>query len=670
MGKTGVRSRGASFLLLGLLFLVLLAPQASLPQEDIKEVALDFDDVDIRLFIRVISELTGRNFIIDNNVRGKVTVLSPKKLTTRQAYEAFKSVLAVNGFAVVEAGEVTKIVPAQNMSGYELPVRTQKVREGEDQFITQVMPLTYLDAKGLLPLLKPLMSRQATIFATPSADVLVATDYKGNIEKLEKLLDEIDVEMLDETIERLELSYSSATVVSAKITEILDAKYGKARKGARAVFFKIVPLERINALIALAAPVVMSQIKDILAKMDHPTPEGKSLLNVYYLEHAKAEDLVLILTQAQEAIASATQSQTAGATPQKTEAGGVVVGGTFKAMGKEISITADKSTNSLVIYAKPDDFNALKGMIQKLDIPRKQVFIESLIIEVDPEETFAFGTEWQAFKDVSPSTGIFGASKTSPSGLDALPPAAPLGEGFSLGVLTEGISVAGFTFPSLSVLVRALESLQSVSILSRPQLLTLNNETAVINVSQNRPFETSTTATTTVGVTQSIEYRDVGIILEITPHINKGGKVRLETNLSESKLAGVAAQINPSQPVTLKRAIDTVVEVQDGGTVVIGGLIEKQTDYTRTQVPCFGSIPFMGWGFKSASMTETQTNLIIFISPRVFDRPQDAEPLSTEKKEYIEDKMKRENEERLHDLPFFKKDKERIRKRQEDYFGE
>ena len=287
MGKTGVRSRGVSFLLLGLLFLVLLAPQISLPQEDIKEVALDFDDVDIRLFIRVISELTGRNFIIDNNVRGKVTVLSPKKLTTRQAYEAFKSVLAVNGFAVVEAGEVTKIIPAQNMSGYGLPVGTQKVREGEDQFITQVMPLTYLDGKGLLPLLKPLMSRQATIFATPSSDVLVATDYKSNIKKLEKLLNEIDVEMLDETIERLELSHSSATIVATKITDILQAKYGKTRKGTRDVFFKIVPLERINALIAVASPNVMSQIKDILAKMDYPTPEGKSLLNVYYLEHDK-----------------------------------------------------------------------------------------------------------------------------------------------------------------------------------------------------------------------------------------------------------------------------------------------------------------------------------------------------------------------------------------------
>ena len=251
-----------------------------------------------------------------------------------------------------------------------------------------------------------------------------------------------------------------------------------------------------------------------------------------------------------------------------------------------------------------------------------------------------------------------------------MPPATPLGEGFSLGVLTEGISVAGFTFPSLTILVRALESLQTVTILSRPQLLTLNNETAVINVSQNRPFETSTTTSPNVGVTQSIEYRDIGIILEITPHINKGGKVRLETNLTESKLAGVSAQVNASQPVTLKRAIDTVVEVQDGGTVIIGGLIEKQTDYNRTQVPCFGNIPFMGWGFKSASMTETQTNLIIFISPQVFDQPQDAEPLSIEKKEFIEDRLKRENEERLRELPFFRKETEDFRKRQEDYFGE
>ena len=149
-----------------------------------------------------------------------------------------------------------------------------------------------------------------------------------------------------------------------------------------------------------------------------------------------------------------------------------------------------------------------------------------------------------------------------------------------------------------------------------------------------------------------------------------GGKVRLETNLTESKLAGVSAQVNASQPVTLKRAIDTVVEVQDGGTVIIGGLIERQTDYSRTQVPCFGNIPFMGWAFKNVSMTETQTNLIIFISPQVFDRPQDAEPLSIEKKRFIEDKLKRENQERLRELPFFRGEKEGFEKRQEDYFGE
>ncbi|MDY7038679.1 MAG: secretin N-terminal domain-containing protein, partial [Thermodesulfobacteriota bacterium] len=294
--------------------------------EEMKEVALDFDDVDIRLFIRVISELTGKNFIIDNQVRGKVTVLSPKKLTTRQAYDVFKSVLAVNGFTVVEAGEITKIIPIQNISGYGLPLSTRKVIRGEDQFITQIMPLKYLDAKGLQPLIKPLLSRQGTIFVSPSSDLLVVTDYKRNIRKIDRLLDEIDVEISDQTIQKINLKYSSASVIALKVKDILEGKYMKTKKGIRLASFKIVPLERINAVFAVASADIMMEIRSIISTIDNPTPEGKSLLNVYYLENADAEDMVKILTQTQKAMASIEEEEIPEAA-QKTEAGGTVVGG-------------------------------------------------------------------------------------------------------------------------------------------------------------------------------------------------------------------------------------------------------------------------------------------------------------------------------------------------------
>jgi general secretion pathway protein D len=654
---------------------LLAVPLSARAAEEVKEVALDFDDVDIRLFIRVISELTGKNFTIDNNVRGKVTVLSPRKLTTDQAYEVFKSVLNVNGFTVVESGSVTKIVPAQNMSGYELPLSTSKPLRGEDQFITQIMPLRHLDANALIPLIKPLLSKQAGVFAPPSSDLLVVTDYKSNIRKVDKLLDEIDVDIADAAVERLDLKHSTSDIVSAKLTEILDAKYGKSRKGARTLFFKVVPIERTNAVIGIASADILMDMRSVLSKIDLPTPEGKSLINVYYLEHAKAEDMVRILTETQRGRtgqdstrglstptpAPKTTARTAAAATgagaiARTEGGGEVVGGRMRMMGKEITISADKGTNSVIVYAEPEDYNYIKEMLQKLDIPRKQVFIEALIMEVSPDENFEFGTEWSAMKDVGKVVGeskaaVIGGSQNAMEGLLSTEGTIALGQGLSLGMLGEAITIGAFTFPSLNVLIKAVETLKTVDILSKPQLMTLNNEKATINVSTNLPYQTTSTILEGGGTSQNYEYRDVGIKLEITPRINKTGKVTLEIKQEVSKLAGT--QVSTDRPTTLKRAIDTVVEVQDGGNIVIGGLIEEQKDFSTGAVPCLGGIPLLGWAFKTIGTSNKKSNLLVFISPRVFESSRDAEGLTKEKKDYMEGERERNLRQLEQSRPFF-----------------
>lgn len=676
MGRKGMlKSRTLAFAVI--LACSFVSAPKTVRAEEMKEVALDFDDVDIRLFIRVISEMTGKNFIIDNNVRGKVTVLSPKRLTSQQAYEVFKSVLSVNGFTVVEAGQVIKVVPAQNMSGYELPLGTRKLSKGSDEYITQIMPLKHLDANGLVPLIKPLLSKNGAVFAPPSSDLLVVTDYRSNIKKVDVLLDEIDVEITDAVVEKLDLKYSTAEVVSGKLTEILEAKYGKGRKGTRPLFFKVVPIERTNAIIGVASADILMDIRSLVPKIDSPTPEGKSLINVYYLEHAKAEDLVRILTDTQKsktgsdayrpptstttAAGMATSRSTTASTEsvQRTEGGGSIVGGKYKALGKEISLTADKSTNSIIVYAEPDDYNAIKEMIQKLDLPRKQVFIEALIMEVSPNTNFQFGTDWFAGKDVEnplesdKRAAIFGSSINSGDliGLGASDNViTSLGQGFSLGVLGETIKIGDVIFPSLGALIRAVETLNTVNILSKPQLMTLNNEKAMINISTNLPFKTtSTTSETGAALTQNFEYRDVGIKLEITPRINKKGKVTLEIKQEVSKLAGVT----DDKPTTLKRAIDTVVEVNDRGTIVIGGLIEDQRDFSTGAVPCLGGVPFLGWAFKSVGTSSTKTNLLVFISPKVFESSGEAEGLTKEKRDYMNMESLRQMQQTEGSKPFF-----------------
>ncbi|RJR30458.1 MAG: type II secretion system protein GspD [Desulfobacteraceae bacterium] len=663
------------FLLLFLAFPVTPKAEAA----EAKEVTLDFDDVDIRLFIRVISEMTGKNFIIDNNVRGKVTVLSPKKLTTGQAYEVFKSVLSVNGFTVVEAGQIIKVVPAQNMSGYELPLGKERILRGDDEYITQIMPIGHLDANGLVPVVKPLLSKNGAVFAPPSSDVLVVTDYRSNIKKVGELLEEIDIDITGAAVERMDLKYSTADAVSAKITDILETKYGKGIKGARAIPFKIVPLERVNAIIGVGSATVLEDLRGLIPQMDAPTPEGRNLINVYYLEHAKAEDLVGVLTETQKSISSFGSgrsygsSSTKGTAAQKTstdsisrtEGGGSIVGGKFKAFGKETTILFDKSTNAIIVYAEPEDYQPIKEMIQKLDIPRKQVFIEALIMEVSPEEDFAFGTEWFAGKDVqnpvessrraailgsSTNTGALG-SLANKGFLSSLADKGALEQGFSLGILGENITVGNITFPSLGVLIRALETLKTVNILSKPQLMTLNNEKAIINISTNMAFKTSSTLQEGQIAAQNFEYRDVGIKLDITPRINKNGKVTLEIKQEVSKLAGA---VTDDKPTTLKRAIDTVVEVNAGGTIVIGGLIEEQKDLDTGAVPCLGGIPFLGWAFKNVGMSSKKTNLLVFISPRVFDSSTDAETLTREKREVLGNERIRQMEQMNREKPFFK----------------
>ena len=664
-----------------LLFCVsaLFAPGQASSAEEIKEVALDFDDVDVRLFIRVMSELTGRNFIIDNNVKGKVTVLSPKKLNIQQAYEVFKSVLSVNGFALVEAGQVTKIVPAQQMSGYELPIITDRVTKGEDQYVTQIMPLKYLDAQGLLPVIKPLLSRQGSVFATPSGELLIVTDTKSNVKKTSELLEEIDIGIPNAIADKLDLKHASATDVAAKVSDILEIKYGKGRKGIRPAIFKVIALERLNAVLAVAPSDIFREIKSLISKIDQPSPEGKSLLNVYYLEHAKAEDIVRILTETQKAMTSYAESRTTTPTTptggarettaiqrsQRTEGGGTVVGGKFKATGKEISIMADKSTNSLIIYAEPDDYNTIKEMIKQLDIPRKQVYIQALLMEVSPTEDFNFGTEWSAFKKAGSYDGkqIYAFGKQRSQGLIESLIASATGTGtaagtsvtpgFTLGVLGEPITIGSFTFPSLAVLIQASESLKTTNILSKPQLMTLNNEQASINISTNRPFRTTETLITGGGTSQNFDYRDIGIKLKFTPYIHKGSKIKLELNLEVSKLAGT--QVAVDQPVTLKRAIDTVVEVNNRGTIVIGGLIEEQQDFSKDAVPCLGGLPALGWAFKTVGSSETKTNLLVFLSPTVYESPEEVSSETTQKKEYMEKERSRQQQEMDKEMPVFMK---------------
>ncbi|MEJ2723969.1 MAG: type II secretion system secretin GspD [Deltaproteobacteria bacterium] len=547
-------------------------------QEDIRYVTIDFDDVDIALFIKFISELTGKNFVIDQRVKGKVTIISPTKITVDEAYKVFESVLEVNGFTTVPAGHITKIVPAVSARSKDIETRLR---------------LPY-----------------------PPTGTLIVTDVKSNIARILKIVEAIDVEGIGEEISVIPLKYATAAVLGKSLGEVFQKRATAARKGAAAeAVMKIVPDERTNTLIVVASEDDTIRVRTLIELLDRQTPRGEGDVHVYYLQHANAEELAKVLT------ALPTQ-ETKGAEKGKAPV-----------VSKEVQIVADKSTNSLVITASRDDFLVLEEVIHKLDIARRMVYIESLLMEVDVNKDFELGVEWQAGEPIGSHEGrevaAFGSFRKGET-------IVPFSTGFSLGVLGDTITIGGIEFPSITAVIKAVQTESGVHLLSTPQIMTTDNEEAEIVVAKNIPFQTrvETTGDITGREFATFEYRDVGITLNITPQINQERFVRL-------KIASELSQVIEEEsalglPTTLKRVAKTTVVIKDGNTIVIGGLIDRTLTEGTTMTPCLGTIPGLGHLFKTESDTSARTNLYIFLTPHVVESPLDAEKVYQRKKEDID----------------------------------
>jgi general secretion pathway protein D len=376
----------------------------------------------------------------------------------------------------------------------------------------------------------------------------------------------------------------------------------------------------------------MLRIKQLIAMIDKETPRGKGKINVYYCEHANAEDLAKVLQEI--------PSQQAGAGAAAGGAGGgagtaASRGPTAVVMGK-VQINADKATNSLIIMADKEDYDVVEAVIKKLDIPRSMVYIESLIMEVNATKSLELGVQWQLFDrtNVNNNNVVYGGGFSGTGALDAaknlLSPT-----GLAVGVLTEPFTFGGITLSNISAIVNAVKTDDDFRILSTPQILTTDNEEARITVGENRPFQTRATTDISGGTYESFEYRDVGKILKITPHVSEGRNVRLKLSLevtSLDRLATVQTGLTAVKPVTNKRTIDTTVLVQDNHTVVIGGLIDDNRTSNETKVPGLGDIPLLGWLFKTQSDANQRTNLYVFLTPRVVKNAEEADKLVSDKK--------------------------------------
>jgi general secretion pathway protein D len=594
-------------------------PASKINGDSERFISIDFNDVDLSVFIKFISELTSKNFIVDQRVKGKVTIISPSKISVKEAYKVFESVLEVHGYTTVKAGQVIKIIPSPDARSKNIETRLrEEASSPADRVVTQLVPLKFANSTQIKKLFAPLISKSSIILAYPPTNMLIITDIYSNIKRLLRILKAIDITGMGEELSVIPLEYADST----KFIKILDSVFktktrSKAQNSGTAI--KFVADERTNTIIVLASEVATTKIKRLINMIDRETPRGKEKIRVYYLENANAEDLAKVLQEL------------------PTKKGGAPEGRKIPFVSEKVKITADKATNSLIVMAGKEDYLVLEEIIQKLDVPRSMVYIESLIMEVNVEKDFNLGVEWIAGGKTSidgKETAVGGAFRTTGG---VLPSPLTLPEqGFSLGIFSEAVTVAGITFPNLGAVVRAFKKDKDVHILSTPQILTTDNEEATITVGKNIPYQTRAETTDAGSDFGYFEYKDVGITLKITPQISKDRMVRLNISLESTKLDQLASIIVNDRPTTLKRTIENTVIVKDKSTVVIGGLIDDSFSKTEYKVPCLGDIPLLNFLFKSTSRAGDKTNLFVFIAPHVIENPSEAEEIYQKKKDKID----------------------------------
>jgi len=593
------------------------APAAHPAGKDTRYVTIDFDNVDIQVFVKFVSELTGKNFVIDDKVKGKVTVVSPKKIPVDEVYKVFQSVLEIHGFATVPAGDVIKIVPAMEVRGKGVETRIDEdVHKPEDRIVTQIISLEYANADEMKKIIEPLVSKTSIVLAYAPTGMLIVTDVLSNIRRLQEIIGALDVEGVGEQISYIPLKFATASEVVKSLTSMFQQQKGIAP-------IRIVAEERTNAILLLASEADTARVKNLIAMMDKGVTRGESLLHIYRLQNATAEDLAKVLMNL-----------------PKDAKGGQAAGKAV--LSKDVQIVADKATNTLIITAERGDYTIIESIIKQLDVPRPMVYIEALIMEVSEGKDFKLGVEWHAVKNfgAGPVAGLgaggtdastIGVASFSGGGTSAFPTvdtttsmATFPASSFAVGVLGAGINIGGIIFPNIGAVFQAYRGDSDVSVLATPQLLTLDNEDAEINVGKNVPYITrqDTSSTGTQINYSNYEYKDVGIILKVNPHINEDNFVRLKIDQQVTRID--TASSADFRPTTYKRAAKTAVVVKDGETIVIGGLINDETEVREDKIPILGDIPLLGWLFKYRYKAKGKSNLFIFITPRIVRNQADA----------------------------------------------
>ncbi|MCG6890960.1 MAG: type II secretion system secretin GspD [Gammaproteobacteria bacterium] len=593
-----------TLLSLGLLFTSL--------QAYAEEVTLNFSDADLVAVINSVSQITGKNFIIDPRVKGKVTVVSSKPLNEAEVYNVFLSILQVHGFATVPTENAIKIIPDATAKQSSTPF-TAASGNPEDQLITRVLTINHINAAQLVPILRPLVAQQGHLAAYPTTNVLIISDRASNILRIDRIIAQMDKE-IDSDIEIIKLKHAFAAEVVRLLTGLnLTSPDQKAQAGGG---IKINADERTNSVLLIGERTERLKYRAIIADLDSPV-ESSGNTHVIYLRYADAKNIATILSSVgQEAIkAEAKNVSAAGAGGGRS--------------GETVNVQADEESNALVITAPASIFPSLRAVIQQLDIPRAQVHIEAIIAEVSLDTSNELGVQWLAVQD---GKGAFSTRFPGETTIEDVA-AGRIPDGLSLGL--GNIQDSGLSFLTL---IRALSGDGETNLLSTPSIVTLDNQEAEIIVGQNVPFvtgESTGSSSDTSNPFRTIERQDIGISLKVKPQINEGNAITLEIEQEVSAIA--ASSAGAVDIVTTKRSIRTTVQLEDEEMLVLGGLIDDAYIDNEQKVPFLGDIPGLGALFRSTKTSKVKRNLMVFIRATVIKDPDKARIMSMNKYNFMRD---------------------------------
>jgi len=638
-----------------------------------EQVTLNFANAEIEAVARTMATITGRNVVVDPRVKGQLTLITERAVAPAAAFQQFLAALRLQGFTVVEAAGLYKVVPEADakLQGGSVSVVQGSAGSapGGGQIVTQIFKLNYENAANLVPVLRPLISPNNTINVNPGNNSLVITDYADNLQRLARIVAAMDVANASD-VEVIPLHNALATDLAPLVARLIDgggsAASPAAAQGQTDTSFKTTLLAepRSNALILRAAnPARVAQVRALVGKLDQPPVPGSSAasgnIHVVYLKNADATKLAATLRAAMSASgggsagASPGNSGSSGLSPSATASGTASLSGASNSAGLGASssglgmgtgggfnnsassnqpstggqIQADPTTNSLIITAPEPQYRQLRAVIDKLDGRRAQVLVESLIVEVTASKLAEFGIQWQSALG-GKGDGMVGAIGTNSavSGGNILGLAAGIATGSptALSALGGGLNIAlaprvnGQYY--LGALANFLQNSGDANVLSTPNLMTLDNEEAKIVIGNNVPFVTGSYANTTgnnsVNPFTTVERKDVGLMLRVRPQINENGTVKMAIYQEVSKIDGNTVK-DVNGPTTSKRSIESNVLVEDGSIIVLGGLLEDSYQQAEDKVPLMGDIPVLGNLFRSENRSRKKTNLMVFLRPVV-----------------------------------------------------